>query len=219
MLSPLLYALYTYDCTLSHPSNLIIKFADDATVVGLISGGDETTYRDEVQQVSAWCSANNLILNSTKTNEIIIDFRRNSMAHVPLHINGDCVDPNPKLVGVHISEELSWSINTMAVTKSAQQQPHFLRILRQNRLEQKLLVSFYCSAIESVLTYCITAWYARSSAADRRTLQRVIDTAQKIIGCPLPSLAVISNSRCLSRTRAILKDSFHPAHHLYDQQE
>lgn len=31
--------LYTYDCTPSHPSNTIIKFANGTTVVGLISGG------------------------------------------------------------------------------------------------------------------------------------------------------------------------------------
>ena len=37
VLSPLLYSLYTHDCTPAHPSNSVIKFADDTTVVGLIS--------------------------------------------------------------------------------------------------------------------------------------------------------------------------------------
>ncbi len=37
VLSPLLFTLLTYDCTPSHNSNLFIKFADDTTVVGLIS--------------------------------------------------------------------------------------------------------------------------------------------------------------------------------------
>lgn len=53
-------------------------------------------------------------------------------------------------------------------------------------LVQKLLVSFYCCAIESVLTFCITVWYAGSLAADRKALQRVIRIAQRLIGCPLP---------------------------------
>ena len=187
-MSPLLYTLYTSDCSPSHPSNLIIKFADDNTVVGLISGGDETAYRDEVQQLSAWGSANNLQLNTSKTKEIIIDFRRHSPAHAPLHINGDCVErvPSCKFLGTYISQELSWSTNTTAIKKKAQQRLHFLRILRKNHLQRKLLVSFYRSTIESVLTYCITAWYAGSSPADRTALQRVIGTAQKITGCPLP---------------------------------
>ena len=44
-------------------------------------------------------------------------------------------------------------------------------------MEEKLSVVFYCSTIESVLTYCITAWYANISGADRIKLQRVVKTA------------------------------------------
>ena len=76
VLSPLLYTLYTHDCTPTHPNNTIIKFADDTTVVGLISGGDETAYRVEVERLSVWCTTNNLILNTSKSKELIVDFRR-----------------------------------------------------------------------------------------------------------------------------------------------
>ncbi len=40
VLSPLLYSLYTYDCVATHSSNVINKFADDTTVVGLITDDD-----------------------------------------------------------------------------------------------------------------------------------------------------------------------------------
>ena len=36
VLSPLLYSLFTHDCSPIHPTNTIIKFADDTTIVGLI---------------------------------------------------------------------------------------------------------------------------------------------------------------------------------------
>jgi hypothetical protein len=42
VLSPLLYSLFTHDCTARHNSNTIIKFADDTTVVGLITDNNET---------------------------------------------------------------------------------------------------------------------------------------------------------------------------------
>ncbi|XP_061751164.1 probable RNA-directed DNA polymerase from transposon BS isoform X2 [Nerophis ophidion] len=48
VLSPLLYCLYTLDCSPAHSDNLIVKFADDTTVVGLISRGDEAAHREEV---------------------------------------------------------------------------------------------------------------------------------------------------------------------------
>ena len=57
--------------------------------------------------------------------------------------------------------------NTNVVDKKAQQRLHFLRMLRRNHLEKKLLVAFYHLTIENVLTYCITAWYANCSLADR----------------------------------------------------
>ncbi len=41
---------------------------------------------------------------------------------------------------------------------------------------------------ESVLTSCITVWYGNCSASDRKTLQRTVNTAAKIIGAPLPSI-------------------------------
>lgn len=43
-LSPLLFTLLTLDCDPIHSSNLFIKFADETTVEGLFSTGDETNY-------------------------------------------------------------------------------------------------------------------------------------------------------------------------------
>ncbi|TWW65141.1 hypothetical protein D4764_21G0000410 [Takifugu flavidus] len=45
VLSPLLFSLYTNCCTSSHQSVKVIKFAEDTTLIGLISNGDETAYR------------------------------------------------------------------------------------------------------------------------------------------------------------------------------
>ncbi|KAI4902291.1 hypothetical protein NFI96_034704, partial [Prochilodus magdalenae] len=52
VLSPLLYSLFTHDCVARHTSNTIFKFADDPTILGLITDGDETAYRDEVSALS-----------------------------------------------------------------------------------------------------------------------------------------------------------------------
>ena len=59
LLSPLLYPLFTHDCMARHDSNTIIKFADDTTVVGLITDNDETAYREEVRDRAVWCQENN----------------------------------------------------------------------------------------------------------------------------------------------------------------
>ena len=43
-----------------HKSNTIIKFADERTVVVLITVNDETAYREEVRDLAGWCQDNNL---------------------------------------------------------------------------------------------------------------------------------------------------------------
>ena len=62
-ISPLLYSLFTHDCVAKHDSNAIIKFADDTTVVGLITDNVETAYREEVRDLAVWCQDNNHSLN------------------------------------------------------------------------------------------------------------------------------------------------------------
>ncbi|KAK3574559.1 hypothetical protein QTP86_010173 [Hemibagrus guttatus] len=54
VLSPLLFSLYTNDCTSTDPSIKLLKFADDTTVIGLIQDGDESAYRQEIEQLAAW---------------------------------------------------------------------------------------------------------------------------------------------------------------------
>ncbi|KAK2905571.1 hypothetical protein Q8A73_009516 [Channa argus] len=151
VLSPLLFTLLTHDCTPSHNSNLFIKFADDTTVVGLISNNDETNYRIEVRCLAGWCSDNNLSLNVEKMKEIVVDFRRVHTQHAPLTINGANVErvSSNKFLGVHITEDLSWTDNTAALAKkitaasllppqtekSQSSAPHHVHLLQRHHRE------------------------------------------------------------------------------------
>ena len=49
----MLYTLFTHDCVASQNNTSIIKFADDTTVMGLITAGDEAAYRREVADLVA----------------------------------------------------------------------------------------------------------------------------------------------------------------------
>uniref|UniRef100_A0A671XUC4 Reverse transcriptase domain-containing protein n=1 Tax=Sparus aurata TaxID=8175 RepID=A0A671XUC4_SPAAU len=219
VLTPLLYTPYNHDYTPAHSSNTTIKFADDTTVVGLISEGDESAYRAEVEQLTGWYRENNLVLNTTKTKELIVDFRRKKTENIqPLCISGDYVEKvsDFRYLGIQIEEDLPWSANTSVTIKKAQQRLYFLRLLRKNHRSQKLLVSFYCCSIESVLTYCMCVWYVSCTAAERKALQRVINTATKITGCSLPSLDELYCARCLKKTQNIIRDLSHPGHKLFE---
>lgn len=47
-------------------------------------------------------------------------------------------------------------------------------------------------------------------------MQRVINTIQRAIGCPMSSLEDISSNRCLSRAKKIMKDPPHSGQHLFN---
>ncbi len=77
------------------------------------------------------------------------------------------------------------------------------------------LTTFYRGTIESVVTSCITVWYGNYCAADRKPLQRTVNTAAKIIGAPLPSILDIFHAWCSSNATSIVKYSTHPSHSLF----
>ncbi|KAI4884029.1 hypothetical protein NFI96_019554 [Prochilodus magdalenae] len=167
----------------------IIKFADDTTVIGLITGGDETAYRREVAELVDWCDYNNLSLNTDKTKEMIVDPRRRRRElHTPLFIGGTEVErvKTFKFLGVHISEDLTWSHNTHYIVRKSQQRLYFLRRLRKFGMSAQILSNFYRSTIESVLTSSITVWYDRGpclalcTKAPLHCHQRAIKTLENL---------------------------------------
>ncbi|KAI5626746.1 gastrula zinc finger protein XlCGF28.1-like [Silurus asotus] len=194
VLSPLLFSLLTYDYVAMHNSIY-------TTVVGLISKNDESAYREEVQQVTACCGANNLSPNVDKSKERVVDFRRTQSDHSPLNIDVSSVEiiKNTKFLGVHLAHNRTWSLNTSSITKKAQQRLYFLRRLRKAHLPPPILTTFYRGTIKSILSSCITAWFWNCTISDRKTLQRIVRTAEKII----------------RKANSIVDDPTHPSHTLF----
>ncbi|KAI4879346.1 hypothetical protein NFI96_026340 [Prochilodus magdalenae] len=174
---------------------------------------------EEVSLLTHWCRENNLSLNVNKTKELIVDFRKQERVHTPITITGAAVErvSSFKLLGVHITEELTRTEHTTRVGKKAQQCLFFLRRLRRFGMDPRLLRTFYTCTVESILTGSTTTWYGSCTAIERRALQRVVRTAQCITGVQLPHLLDLYTSRCLRRTRRVLKDSTHPSHCLFSQ--
>ena len=112
MLSPLLYSLFTHDCVAKYDSHTIIKFADDTTVVGLITD-NETAYREEVSDLAVWCQDTNVSLNVRKKVQLIVDYRKRRAEHAPINTDWALVErvESFKFLGVHINK-LSWSKHT-----------------------------------------------------------------------------------------------------------
>ncbi len=216
VLCPLLYSLYTHDCTATHSSNVIVTFADDTMVIGLITDNNDTAYRKEVSTLTKWCQENHLSLNIDKTKELVVDIRRQNREHTPISIDKTPVERvnSFKFLGIHITGDLTWSGHTDAVLKKAHQCLFFLRRLRKFGMSHSILRSFYTCTVESILTGCITSWFGNSTAGNRKARQRVERIARHIVGGELPSLQDIYTRWWIRTAKRIIKDSSHPSHKL-----
>ncbi len=164
----------------------------------------------------AW-SLNTLELNTLKTVEQIVDFRR-PPALPPLTIMNSTVSAAEsfRFLGTTISQDLKWDNHIESIVKKAQQRLYFIRQLRKFYLPQKLLIQFYSAIIESILCTSITVWFSSATKSDLRKLRRVVRTAERIIGKTLPTLQELYSSRVSKKAGKIRLDPSHPAHSFFE---
>eukprot|EP00064_Thunnus_orientalis_P015334 superscaffoldBa00002823_g15385 len=76
------------------------------------------------------------------------------------------------------------------------------------------MCTFYQGTIESILSSCMAVWGGSCTDQNRKTLQRIVNTAGRIIGAPLPFLQDIYNTHLTRKATTIVRDASHPAHSL-----
>ncbi len=217
VLSPLLFSLYTNDCTSKDPSVKLLKFADDTTLIGLIQDGDESAYRQEVKELAVWCSLNNLELNTLKNCGDDRGLQEKPPSSPPTHYHEqlcECsgviqVPGNHHLSGPEVGHS-----HRLHCEKGPAENVLSSSTEKFN-LPQAHMTQFYSAVIESVLCSSITVWFGSASKSDIRRLQRTVRTAERIIGVHLPSLQDLYYSRVKKRAGNIITDPSHPGHDLF----
>ena len=188
----IMFSVYTSDCrpvdsTIS--KDHLFKYADDKALLGLITEHNHKIYETEVQNLVSWCDSNCLQLNTKKTKEMVIDFHKFQHDPLTLSINGEVVErvDSYSYLGVDISNQLDWSLNTKRIQKKCCQRNYFVRKLRKFNVCRTANQLFYKSTVQSVLCYCLTCWGGNLSVKNRVLLDRVW-SASKIIGITLPTV-------------------------------
>lgn len=120
-----------------------------------------------------------------------MDFRRalQPRTYTPLWINGITVDrvSSFKYLGVHITEDLTWTTHIDTLVRKARQHLYYPRQLMKLRVSPKILQSFYSRAVERIPTGNITPWFGNSTAQDRKALQRGVSLAEPtMVATPTP---------------------------------
>ncbi len=210
VLSPILFTLYTNDCFSTSNDVFTIKFADDAVLSALLSTS-ELSYRQEIANFTEWCQNNYLVLNTKKTKEMIIDFRKKKTTFSPIVINGEEIEivDEYKYLGTIIDSKLSFTDNTDYIYKKGQQRLYFLRQLNKFYIDKKIMTIFYQTFIQSILVFNFVCWYGSLSVRNKNKLIKIVNTASKISGVAFESLNSIFERQTLKKVNKIIKDSSH----------
>ncbi|KAK0154404.1 hypothetical protein N1851_003513 [Merluccius polli] len=143
--------------------------------------------------------------------EIVVDFRRGHTKHPPLTIDGAAVErvSSTKFLGRGPLLDHQYCIT------GEEQRLYFLRKLKRAQAPPPIMCTFYRGTIESILSSCITVWGGSCTEYSRKALQRIVNTAGKIIGAPLPSLQDTYITRLTRKATSIVSNTSHPAHSLF----
>ena len=208
VLSPVLFTLYTSDCK---SEDILIKFADDTSLTGLISS-DESKYRESVGKLEEWCDDNFLELNVSKTKEVVVDFRRKPSELDPVTMKGEAVErvSSYKYLGVTIDEKLNFADHVQNTSKKANQRMFFLRKLKKCKVKKDILSIFYQCSIQSVMLFNSICFFNNAKQCDKDKLERTNSLAGKIIGEEQLSLEKKNETNMKKKMTKILSDPFHP---------
>ncbi|KAK1795823.1 hypothetical protein P4O66_009846 [Electrophorus voltai] len=133
------------------------------------------------------------ISNFLTAKDLIVDSSKKQEQHYqPVRIKRTTVErvDSFRYLGVHISQDLSWSHHTNSLEKKARQRLYHLRRLRDFGLPSK-------------------------HQAGQAPLQRVVRSAEHITHTKLSDLQTIYYKRCQTKARRIVKDPTHPNYRLF----
>ena len=85
-----------------------MKFVDDTNIIGWFSNNDESSYREEINNLAVWCTENNVLVSVNKTKELIVDFRKKeAKTHTPVYISGAKMEQvnSFKSLGIKVSSQ------------------------------------------------------------------------------------------------------------------
>ncbi|XP_051789625.1 uncharacterized protein LOC127529603 [Erpetoichthys calabaricus] len=211
VLSPVLFSQHTSDFQYNSESCHVQNFAVDTAIMGCIRNGLEEEYRNLIKDFVKWCDSNHLHLNTSKTKELVVDFRRTRPLMDPVIIRGDCVQrvQTYKYLGVQLDDKLDWTDNTDSLCKRGQSRLYFLRRLASFNICNKMLQMFYQTVVVSALFYAVVCWRGSIKKRDTSRLDKLVRKAGSIVGMELDSLTSVAERQALSRLLSIMENPLH----------
>ena len=201
-----------------------LKYADDVAVCNSRNQQSDYVLQDSIDEIVRWSEMHNLTINPEKTVELIFSLKtRNAYEQVtdnlrPITIKGEPVARHTtnKYLGVFLSYDLKWSVQTSAVFTKIRKMCFFVRKLKVFSVPHKILVTFINACILPLITYCSPVIFPGLLKKDFRLIYRMIKGISRCSGISETVLrdTIIQQhmKSSLKFAENILRDTSHPLH-------
>ena len=124
------------------------KYVDDTTIFEVVPRCSPSYLQSIVNDIVEFASSRGMRLNPKKCRLLQVNFLEyQCSAPSALYIGDTIVEQveSYKLLGVHISADLSWNTHVDHIVKKANKRLYALRVLRKTGIHPTDLVCIYCS--------------------------------------------------------------------------
>ena len=122
-------------------------------------------------------------LNADKTKYMIFNFCRTAQFQTRLHLDNSILEQvrQTKLLGVLLSDDLTWQANTSYIVKKAYMRMTILRKLFEFKIKSEDLIHIYILYIRSVVEQSCVVWASSITIVESTSIERVQKIAFRII--------------------------------------
>ena len=133
-LGPWLFVLMINDLDIKSPPMWI--FVDDTTASEVIQKGNTSNAQGITDELIEWSRKNRVVLNPDKCKELRISFSRNPEAFDSVSIDDKEIEVvnSAKLLGITISDNLTWNAHINELVKKTNKKLYFIVQLKRARL-------------------------------------------------------------------------------------
>ena len=134
----------------------LYKYIDDSTVFEICRLGSVSRIQESANIVDQWTRDNDMRINTSKTYELLIDFRNSSNLAIPhITLDGSLIKrtESVKILGVSVSANLTWNVHVDYIISKASRRVYMLYQLTRAGINQSDLLRIYTSVIRPVLEY------------------------------------------------------------------
>ena len=181
VLGPSLFSIFIADLQPISKYNDMVKFADDVTILAPESTDSDIAV--ELNHVKEWALANRMVINLSKTKELVFQRPRPSQVILPPCLIGIERITIAKLLGVHIDSHFSFSEHISFILRQCSQRMYVLRMLQRRGLPSPSLEVVFNAIILSRIIYALSAWGGFITAHNRSRVDKVLSKAKRYRYC------------------------------------